>query len=241
MNDIKRDVIDKLTPELIAEMQHIWFTADLHQGHPKIINICNRPVYIPNLAQIEDMNSFEYKRIINKFHDEWLVKEVVNKYVGNKDEFYILGDLSLAKRVYAEKFIDRLNGNKHLILGNHDQNIKNSTRFSEITQIKNFSFSRRGLNIHIALSHFPMASWDRKVHGSWHLYGHVHDRFANLKPDAVELMGLSMDVGIDARTEYWCRPINLYEVVLEMYKKSETLPKYNEFKNLPGEGNGKEI
>ena len=57
----------------------------------------------------------------------------------------------MMKRKEAEKFIDRLNGNKFLILGNHDKNIHNSTRFSQITQIKDFSFKRKNIDIKIAL------------------------------------------------------------------------------------------
>ena len=44
MKNIQVDIIDKLTPELIEEMKHIYFTADLHFDHPKIVRICNRPV-----------------------------------------------------------------------------------------------------------------------------------------------------------------------------------------------------
>ena len=41
--NVQKDILDKLDSELIAEMQKIWFTADLHFGHPKIVDICNRP------------------------------------------------------------------------------------------------------------------------------------------------------------------------------------------------------
>jgi len=227
--NIQTDILDKLTPELIKDMQHIWFTSDLHADHPKITEICNRPVYLdqkiidelkrknqddPNWKLLNDR---EWREAMNPAHNEWLIKEVFNKYVEKKDEVYILGDVSLGKRKDAEKFISRMNGNKHLIMGNHDKNIHNLGNFSEITQIKNFVFSRGGLNIHIVLCHFPMASWDRKIHGSWHLYGHVHGRF--------QAPGLSWDAGIDNRAVAcgvfgWCRPINLYEVCLIMSERA---------------------
>jgi len=188
--NIQTDILDRLTPEIISEMERIWFTADLHGGHPKIVDICNRPVS-------------------REEHDEWLIREVFNKYVQRKDEVYLLGDISLAKRKDAQKWVARLNGNKHLILGNHDKNIRNLGNWTEVTQIKDFTFSRKdpNINIHIVLCHYPLASWNRKVHGSWHLYGHVHGRFQNT--------GLSWDVGIDNKEyfEGWLRPISLYEVV----------------------------
>lgn len=191
MNSIQK-ILDEVesNPSIKEEMQKIHFTADLHHSHPKIVNICNRPTTVEE-------------------HDEWLVREVFNKWVGKKDTVYILGDLSLDKRYDAEKFIDRLNGNKFLISGNHDNNILNSSRFFQITQIKDFTYSRPGINIHISLCHYPMASWNRKPHGAWHLYGHTHCRFENT--------GLSFDVGID-RIGVW-KPYNLYDICLIMREK----------------------
>jgi calcineurin-like phosphoesterase family protein len=197
--NIQIDILDKLTSEIIEEMKHIWFVADLHAQHPKIVDICNRP-------------------ISREEHDEWLLKEVFNKYVQKKDEVYILGDISLGKRKDAEKWVARMNGNKHLILGNHDKNVRNLGNWAEVTQIKDFTFSRYGLNIHIVLAHYPIASWNRKIHGSWHLYGHVHGRFEN--------SGLSYDVGIDNQCNkygvfHWLRPINLYEIILIMNERQK--------------------
>lgn len=207
-----KDIIENITPEIRKEMETIWFTADLHQGHPKIVDICNRPIYIDYKGE-KNIKNRDYRYLLMKAHDEWLIKEVFNKYVKSKHTVFILGDLSLSKRVEAEKFIDRLNGNKFLILGNHDRNIDTSTRFSQITQIKDFKFKRGNLDIRIALAHYPMASWDKKPHGAWHLYGHVHGRFKN--------PGLSYDVGID--NEMMWRPLNLYEITLIMAEKEREL------------------
>jgi len=197
--NIQTEIVNKLTPEIIQEMQKIHFLADLHAGHRKIVNICNRPT-----TQEE--------------HDEWLLREVYNKYVKKNDEVYILGDVSFAKRKDAEKWVARMNGNKFLIYGNHDKSVMHLGNWRVITQIKDFVFSRHNLNIHIVLCHYPLASWNRKIHGAWHLYGHVHGRFQNT--------GLSWDVGIDNRETignvfHWCRPVNLYEVVLIMNERQK--------------------
>jgi len=231
---IQTNILDKLTPQIISEMETIWFTADLHHGHPKIVHICNRPVYLsPELhdyfigREAEDpeykmYKDPQWKAEMTKVHDEWLVKEVFNKYIKRNHSVYILGDLSMAKRQEAEKFIDRLNGDKFLILGNHDKNIDTSTRFAQITQIKDFRFKRPGIDINISLCHYPMASWDKKPHGAWHLYGHVHGRYKN--------PGLSLDVGIDNAEIGW-RPINLYEVIQIMADKEKTLGEGNYYDN----------
>ena len=199
MLNIQKDIIDELADSIIVEMKKIWLTADLHHSHNKIVDICNRPT-------------------TREEHNEWLIREVFNKYVQKKDEVYILGDVSFAKRAEAEKWVARLNGNKHLILGNHDKSVEHLGNWTEIKQIKDFTFSRGNLNIHIVLCHYPVASWNRKIHGAWHLYGHVHGRFQNTR--------LSWDCGIDNRENYggvfgWCRPINLYEVVQIMNQRQK--------------------
>jgi len=219
-------------------MEAIWFTADLHQGHPKIVPICNRPVYFepamhdyfsrkeadalekdPHWKPWKDK---EWREEMNKIHDQWLVKEIFNKWVGKRDTVFILGDLSLGNKIEAEKFIDRLNGNKFLILGNHDKNIDTSSRFSQITQIKDYKFKRPGVDINISLCHYPLASWDKKPHGAWNLYGHVHGRYKN--------PGLSLDVGIDNSEIGW-RPINLAEVTEIMLEKEKLLGEGNYYDN----------
>jgi calcineurin-like phosphoesterase family protein len=165
-----------------TDAQHIWFTADLHWNHPKIVSICERPVS-------------------EKEHDEWLLDRI-NSMVAKNDQLYILGDVSLGNRAKTEPLLHKLHGNKSLIIGNHDESIKSSTIFGEKSQIKDFNFDSESYpNIHIVLCHYPIASWNRKIHGAAHLYGHTHGRFQNT--------GLSFDVGLDAN--HWF-PLNLVEV-----------------------------
>lgn len=191
-------ILSLITPEARKVMETIWFTSDYHHAHPKIVDICNRPT-------------------TREEHEEWLIREVHNKWVQRKHVVYFLGDLSFANRVNTEKFINRLNGEKFMILGNHDKSSQGLPQFTQITQIKDFTFSQFGLNLHIVLAHYPLASWNRKPHGSWHLYGHVHGRY--------KLPGLAFDVGIDNSEIHqfpgggW-RPINLYEVCQIMQDKA---------------------
>ena len=194
MKNIQTDIIDKLTPDIINKMKKIHFIADLHHSHSKIVDICERPT-------------------TREEHNEWLLREVFNKHIGKKDEVYILGDVSFANKIEAQKFVAQLNGNKHLIDGNHDKSVKKLGNWQSISQIKDFTFSHDNLNIHIVLCHYPISSWNRKIHGSWHLYGHVHGRFMNT--------GLSWDVGMDNRqimggVSGWLRPLNLYDICIIM-------------------------
>jgi len=174
-----------------SDINKIWFTADLHFLHPKITNICSRP-------------------ISKEEHDEWLISRI-NEKVAKQHQLYILGDVSMGSKTNTEPLLAKIKcKHKFLILGNHDKNLENSTSFVNISQIKNFTFNSPNYpNIHIVLCHYPIASWDRKVHGAFHLYGHTHNRFQNT--------GLSFDCGVDAQNYY---PISLEEVFDKITKIS---------------------
>lgn len=166
------------------DINHIFFTSDLHLLHPKIVNICNRPVSIES-------------------HDQWIIDNINDK-VGKRDTLYILGDVSMGNKVETEKLLHKIKcKNIFLIAGNHDNSILKTNRFVQISQIKNFTFDSPSYpNIHIVLCHYPIASWERRVHNSWHLYGHVHNRFQN--------NGLSFDIGVDSNNY---EPLSLKEVI----------------------------
>lgn len=189
-----------LTQEQKDSLSRIWFTADYHHGHPPIIRHANRPV------SPED-------------HDEWLINEVHNKYIGKKDRVYMLGDISMAIRKEAEKFLGRLNGQKSLVKGNHDKNIHNSPHFIKIDSMMDFEYKQFGLNLHIVLCHYPMMSWNKSYHGSWSLYGHVHGRLKHPY--------LGLDVGIDSDDIAQYRPLNLLEIAEWMKRKQDLIQSAN--------------
>lgn len=76
----------------------IYLTSDLHLGHSKIIEYCNRP-----FNDVELMNKYIITR--------W------NETISKSDNVYFLGDLSF----HTEKWIPLLNGNITFIKGNHDR------------------------------------------------------------------------------------------------------------------------
>ena len=85
-------------------MSKRFYTADTHFMHENIIIYCNRP-----WKNVKDMN--------NQLIKNW------NSVVGKNDDIYILGDFFMAGKQQANTIshiINRLNGNKHLLLGNHD-------------------------------------------------------------------------------------------------------------------------
>jgi calcineurin-like phosphoesterase family protein len=199
LKSLSLEQLENLPKEIKDEMKHIWFSADFHQGH--------RPIAESLWDGINRPTNMET-------HDDWLIN-IINAKVGKKDKFYILGDLSLAPKKEAEKFIMKLNGDKVLIIGNHDKNIKNTNLISEKTHIKEFKFKREGIEIFAVLCHYPMVSWNRSFHGAWQLYGHVHGRYNNIEK-------LAMDVGLD-NEELNHEPINLYDIAVKMVERKEII------------------
>ena len=78
----------------------IWFSSDHHFGHRNCIIYDQRP-----FNSVEEMDFYLIKRWNEKVHPE--------------DTVYYLGDFSLSKDPILN-FLPYLNGEKHLICGNHD-------------------------------------------------------------------------------------------------------------------------
>lgn len=152
----------------------IYFTADTHFNHKNIIRFCNRP-----FQDVIEMNEVLIER--------W------NKTVRNEDTIYHLGDVGFG---YINHILDRLNGNKILILGSHDKDLRQYEKyFNEITPLANIVIQKQP----ITLCHYAMRTWHRSHYNSWQLYGHSHGL---LKPQ-----GKSWDVGVDVN-EF--TPISFY-------------------------------
>jgi len=81
-----------------------FFTADLHFGHGGIIEICTRP--------FNHMRHMEKSLIRN-----W------NSVVSEDDMIYVIGDFSMKTKLHRgfyENIMNKLNGKKILICGNHE-------------------------------------------------------------------------------------------------------------------------
>lgn len=176
-------------------MNNIFFTSDTHFGHKNIIRYCNRP-----FSSVEEMDVAMIER--------W------NEVVGPSDTVYHLGDFSINNQS-AQKYVGRLNGEIHLILGNHDKKVKMLR--PAFASINHYLELRYKSNPDIILFHYAMTVWNKKHHGAWHLYGHSH---GNL-PDQ---MNKSIDVGVDTNNFY---PYHFDEVARILNKRptfSEQLP-----------------
>lgn len=88
-------------------MSNIWFTSDPHFDHQNILKHCPDRTY----TNAKQMNS----NLIRNY----------NELVNPEDEVWILGDFrpfdGSSNIQTLRNITTRLNGNKHLIVGNHDE------------------------------------------------------------------------------------------------------------------------
>jgi len=169
----------------------IYFTADHHFGHAGAIRQNGRPFV--NVAQ---MNESMIQR--------W------NEVVRPGDTVHHLGDFAWrAGEVQVLDIFSRLNGQKHLVTGNHDhcspQMHCDWETVSQITEVK-VDGER------VVLCHYPMLEWRGLHRGAVHLFGHVHGNNPGI--------GRSCDVGVD---EWGFRPVALPEI-LERIEARKPIP-----------------
>lgn len=114
-----------------------------------------------------------------------------NAKVSKSDTVFHLGDFGFATEQYLEGVIKRLNGNKNLILGNHDKTIRKSRTLQGLfTSVRDFS--EIDLNRQkIVICHYPLMAWNKSHYGSWQLHGHCHGSLP------VDLTQKRIDVGVD--------------------------------------------
>lgn len=188
---------------------NIFFTSDLHFGHENILKIGNgRP-----FSSIEE-------------HDEMLIANW-NSAVNKSDLVYILGDIALGYN--SEKlceYFKRLNGAKHLIIGNHDRkkemaallnkNLLQSMR--DYFELK-YVIPTNNKPYKFVLSHYPILEFNNSYRKNWsiHLYGHIHDT-ANYDDLYKKLGFAAAHVGVDTSNKYpntkKYTPINVEDILL---------------------------
>lgn len=172
-----------------TEKGEIWFTSDTHFSHANIIRFCDRP--------FEDVDAMNEALISN-----W------NECVKPGDTIYHLGDFSFARNPAAVFY--RLNGNKLLIEGNHDQKRLRELKKLPWGWVKS-TYQLRAGGKKIWLSHYAHRRWPNGHHGAIHLYGHSHGELADF--------GRSTDVGVDA-WDY--KPVHLDTILALMKGREKT-------------------
>lgn len=133
-----------------------FYISDWHYGHKNILAYDNRP-----FKTIEEMNEALVAR--------W------NEAVSPGDRVFVLGDMFWCNEDCAAPILQSLNGEKVLVLGNHDTYKKQAFR-SQFSRITEYLEAKDG-GKNVVLCHYPIPCFKNHFHGWYHLYGHVHNSF----------------------------------------------------------------
>jgi len=201
----------------------VFFTSDWHIGHDKAIQYDQRP--------FKDMTHM-CESLIARF----------NATVPENGVTYFLGDMG-NRPEEIRKVINRLNGTKVLILGNHDKGM--GTMYNCGFDVVIWSAHIYIGDVKVTLSHCPLPGKFREdtskmknpnenwhgesrrahqmctvpTHEGYHLHGHIHSR--KDKAQSQKILGKQYDVGVTAN-EY--RPVSLGEItswVMKMENKEK--------------------
>lgn len=169
----------------------IYFTSDLHLDHANIIKYCNRP-----FADVHEMN----EALINNW----------NERVTSGDRVYVLGDFALTTRDRLAMFRKRLKGTVAIIRGNHDRGPQAlaSCGFDLVAKELEMSHSD---GTHLYLRHRPDVEWFPRFPKSYHLCGHVHEKWKKRE------CGKVINVGVD---QWGFKPVTLEELLDDQSKDS---------------------
>ncbi|QOP65093.1 phosphoesterase [Arthrobacter phage Adumb2043] len=147
-------------------------------------------------------------------HDEALIEQI-NSRVTKRDHLYVLGDVFMGSVSAGLEKVKRVNGIKHLVLGNHDpghpmhrKSIPHTRRFLDVFEsVSLHEQIRLPGGRKVLLSHFPYEGdhtdredrymqWRLRDEGDWLIHGHVHD--------AWRFNDRQINVGVD----FWPYPID---------------------------------
>ena len=180
----------------------IYISSDLHLNHDKPFIYTAR-----GYSSVEEMN----KDLITKF----------NNTVTDEDEVYILGDLCLGgadSLIDNFKMLSQLNGNIHIILGNHDTETRRKM-YEALPQVVSISYAEmiHYRKYHFYLSHYPTLTAnlddDKPLRArTINLCGHSHttDPFADWEK------GCIYHCEVDAHNGF---PVSLDTIIEDMKRR----------------------
>ena len=165
-------------------MSKIYLYSDPHFFHWKICEYCSR-----NFNNVYEMN-------------EYMIQSY-NSVVSDDDLVYILGDFGFGSVENLTEIVQRLNGRKILLMGNHD-------RRRSVTWWLNFGFDevwKKPVEVYtdILFSHEPKDISPDKIN----IHGHIHNTPLSSEFDPNTHFNVSVEV-----LDY--KPIELDEILIRM-------------------------
>lgn len=174
-------------------MSNVFYTSDLHLNH----------------AFVAGTRGFDTA----EEHDEAII-EGFNREITKRDHLWILGDVFMGSITDGLEKVKRLNGTKHLVMGNHDachplnrNGHSKQRRYLEVFETVSLHAEHRIGKEKVLLSHLPYrwggdhkpqerhTQWRLRNEGQWLLHGHVHDAFL--------IRDKQINVGVDFGFQPW--------------------------------------
>lgn len=167
-------------------MPNIFFCSDHHLDHANILTFKRA-----DGSRLRDFGSLEemQEHIISRH----------NSVVRPADKVYFLGDVVISKKASALNILYRLNGEKVLIKGNHDQCSAEAylQHFKDIRGSHQFSGV---IMTHIPIHPESLARWGVNIHGHLHSnqvmlpLAQVHDRrYFNVSLESINYTPISLE------------------------------------------------
>ena len=178
---------------------NIYVTSDTHFGHDKIF------LYNPRGFN----NIWE--------HDKTII-ENWNKIIKPEDEVFHLGDVMLGNNDYGLSCLSQLNGNIHIILGNHctDTRIELYKKLWNVVSV-DYAYRLRYKGLNFFLTHYPTLTsnydYDKPLKTKViNLCGHSHtsDPFSDWDK------GLIFHTELDTND---CKPWLLDDIIIKIKEK----------------------
>ena len=122
--------------------------------------------------------------------DDYIVNEW-NKVVSKKDVTWILGDISMEKS-FPYYNLDRLNGIKKIILGNHDKPQHVPELLTYVNNVSSYKLIKDSEYGNILLSHIPIHPQEFEYRLDFNIHGHVHEntyedkRYINVSAEVID-------------------------------------------------------
>lgn len=135
----------------------IFYIADIHFYDSKVFQKCSRP--------FDNFDDYAEEIIFR-----W------NSKVKNDDIVYVLGDIAEDDSINCLSMFNKMNGHKHLIIGNHDSKIVKEKEINSVFESISFIKLINDNGRKVCLCHYPLMDWIEFNRDGYLVYGHIHNK-----------------------------------------------------------------
>lgn len=139
-----------------------------------------------------------------------------NEIIFPDDDVYCLGDIMLNDNETGLKLLKQLKGNIHIVLGNHDTDVRKALYETcwNVVEVE-LALRLKYNGYHFFLTHYPCFTGNLDKESlkkcTCNLYGHTHQH-TNFYQD----IPFMYHVGVDSHN---CTPVNIDEIITDMNNK----------------------